>query len=397
MPQPPAGFRLSGVPSGIKTRAGVEDITLIVSDGPAVAAGVYTQNLFCAAPVEFDRQRTPSDNIRAIVSNAGNANACTGERGLRDAHEMARLAAAASGVGPDEVLVMSTGVIGELLPMEKIARGVEAAAAQLGTDEQSFLRAARGITTTDKGPKVAETRVTLPSGDSISIAGMAKGAGMIGPRMATMLCVLLTDARLTRDSAQQCVASAADESFNCISVEGHMSTNDTVLLLASGKAQSAPLTGADLEAFRAGLTSVCVELARMIPDDGEGATHLISIDVTGCRTRSEARQIAQTIAASPLVKCAITGGGPYWGRVLSAAGYAGVAFNPDRVAVSINGFAMFAAGQPVPFDAAAASRSIRDNRETRIELQFQEGTEKARFWTSDLTVEYVKFNADYKT
>jgi glutamate N-acetyltransferase / amino-acid N-acetyltransferase len=226
---------------------------------------------------------------------------------------------------------------------------------------------------------------------------MAKGAGMIGPRMATMLAVIMTDARLGLMDAQAALVDAVDDSFNCISVEGHMSTNDTVLLLASGKGATEPLKGADMTTFRQELRELCVELAQMIPDDGEGASHLIEVEVHGCRTRQDARKIAQTVADSPLVKCAITGGGPYWGRILSAAGYAGVPFAPTAARVSINDILMYKDGQPVPFDADEASRSIRENRRTHILLQFLEGSAQIHFWTSDLTVEYVKFNADYKT
>jgi glutamate N-acetyltransferase / amino-acid N-acetyltransferase len=207
----------------------------------------------------------------------------------------------------------------------------------------------------------------------------------------------MTDARLSLLDLQAALTDAVDESFNCISVEGHMSTNDTVLLLASGKASETAVKGPDLTTFRQALRELCVELATMIPDDGEGASHLIEIEVRGCRTRQEARQIAQTVADSPLVKCAITGGGPYWGRILSAAGYAGVPFSPSSVCVSINDILMCQNGQPVPFDADEASRSIRENRRTHILLQFLEGSAQVHFWTSDLTVEYVKFNADYKT
>lgn len=397
MPQPPLGFRLTGVACGIKSRAGAEDLTLVCCDSAAVAAGVYTQNLFCAAPVEFDRQRTPSANIRAVVANSGNANACTGERGLQDATVMARLAAAACGAHPDEVLVMSTGVIGDYLPMDRITAGIQAAAARLGTDDASFLAAARGITTTDKSEKMASRQVRLGSGTVVSLTGMAKGAGMIGPRMATMLCLILTDARLTPSVAQQALTDAVEQSFNCISVEGHMSTNDTVLLLANGAATLELLAADDLHRFRVALDELCVELAKMIPDDGEGSSHLIEVEVRGCRTREDARLIAQTVAASPLVKCAITGGGPYWGRILSAAGYAGVPFDPHRARIAMNGVLMYERGNPVRFDAAAASRSIREQRETHILLEFAAGSAGVRFWTSDLTVEYVKFNADYRT
>ena len=392
----PQGFRLTGVHCGIKQVTSKEDLTLIVTDGPSVAAAVYTQNLIVAAPVEWDRRLTPSERVRAVVVNSGNANACTGERGMRDAQEMARLAAQACGAEADQVLVMSTGVIGHFLPMEKVARGVAAAAQRLGTDEAAFLAAARGITTTDRSHKVASRRLSL-SGRESHITGMAKGAGMIGPSMATLLAVIMTDARLTPEAAQRVVAAAVDRSFNCISVEGHTSTNDTALLIATGAAHSAALAGPDLEQFQAALDEVCIELARMIPDDGEGASHLITIDVQGCARRDHAFRIAKTVANSALVKAAVAGADPNWGRIVSAAGYADVPFDPLELKLTLNGVAIFDGGGPLPFDAAALSRSMRDQRETHVELQFQQGDAHVRFWTSDLTVDYVRFNSQYTT
>jgi glutamate N-acetyltransferase / amino-acid N-acetyltransferase len=392
----PRGFQFAGVHAGIKRNPAKEDVTLIVADEPAVAAGVYTQNLVYAAPVAYDRQRTPSDQTRCVVVNSGNANACTGERGLRDAHEMARLAAEACGARPDQALVMSTGIIGEFLPMEKIAAGIAACAGKLAAAPESFLAAARGILTTDQGLK-AVSRTVEVAGREIRLAGMAKGAGMIGPRMATLLGVLLTDAKLTVDDAQAALRDAVDDSFNCISVEGHMSTNDTVLLLASGAAGGEPLQGEALAAFRAALRETAIELAKMIPDDGEGATHLMVIDVTGAKTRDDAHRIARTIADSALVKTAIHGGDPNWGRIVSAAGYAGVAFDPTCVGLTVNGYPLYADGAPVAFDAATVSQSMREHRETHIVLSLCEGVAEVRFWSSDLTVDYVKFNSDYHT
>jgi glutamate N-acetyltransferase/amino-acid N-acetyltransferase len=392
----PRGFRLTGVPCGIKADPTREDLTLVVADQPAVAAGVYTTNLVCAAPVTIDRQRTPSDRIRAVVVNSGNANACTGQRGLQDAQAMAQLAATACEAGPDQALVMSTGIIGVFLPMDKITVGIRTAADRLGSDEASFLAAARGITTTDKSHKVAGRTLEL-GGRTVRIAGMCKGAGMIGPRMATMLAVVLTDAALSVPDAHAALVAAVDDSFHCISVEGHMSTNDTVLLLASGAAVAAPLAGADLDTFRTVLRDVCIELAKQIPDDGEGATHLITIDVQGAATREDAFRIAKTVAESSLVKTAIAGGDPNWGRIVSAAGYAGVAFDPSRLALQVNGASLYRDGTPVPFDAADVSRSIRSRRETHVLLQLGAGDGAVRFWTSDLTVDYVRFNADYRT
>jgi len=392
----PLGFRFAGVHAGIKKNPGKEDLTLVHCEHGAVAAGTYTTNLVHAAPVVVDRGRTPSSDIRAVIVNSGNANACTGERGLADAREMTRLAAKAVGAKENQALVMSTGVIGQFLPMDKIAAGAAAAAKQLGTNETAFLAAARGILTTDKGVKVAGRTLEL-DGAAIRIAGMCKGAGMIGPKMATMLCVVTTDATLTPEAAQTVLSVAVEDSFNCISVEGHMSTNDTVLLLASGEAKKEPLSGKDLAAFQSALNELCVELARQIPDDGEGASHLITIEVRGCNTRDDARRIARTIADSALVKTAIAGGDPNWGRIVSAAGYAGVEFNPAGVDLAINGCSLYERGAPVAFDAKTVSASIKASRETMVVLSLREGTAAIRFWTSDLNAEYVRFNADYTT
>jgi glutamate N-acetyltransferase/amino-acid N-acetyltransferase len=392
----PLGFRFAGIYAGIKRNPNKEDLTLVLCPEGAVAAGVYTTNLVFAAPVAFDRQRTPSSDIRVVVVNSGNANACTGERGLSDAREMARLAAEAVGAKEHQALVMSTGVIGQFLPMEKIAAGVFVAARQFGTDENAFEAAARGILTTDKGVKIASRSLQI-DGTTIRLAGMCKGAGMIGPQMATMLCVVTTDAALTPETAQSALKSSVDDSFNCISVEGHMSTNDTVLLLASGAANKRPLTGSDLAAFQAALNELCIELARQIPDDGEGASHLITLDIRGCESNENARQIARTIADSALVKTAIAGGDPNWGRIVSAAGYAGVPFDPAGVDLTINGISLYERGAPVAFDAKTVSNAIKSARETSVVLTLREGAASIRFWTSDLNVEYVRFNADYTT
>ncbi len=392
----PHGFRLAGVHSGVKRNPAREDLTLVVSDRPAVAAGVYTQNLVFAAPVALDRSRTPGDGFRAVVINSGNANACTGERGLSDAREMAGLAAATCGARGEQALVMSTGVIGEFLPMPKIAAGIAAAAEKLGSDEAALVSAARGIMTTDTVHKLAG-RTTKLGGRTIQITGMAKGAAMIGPRMATMLGLVLTDAPLAPRSAQQALSGVVDDTFNCISVEGHMSTNDTVLLVANGAAGGEPLAGDDLAAFQDQLHEVCAELARAIPADGEGATHLVMIEVSGCADNDSARKIASTIADSPLVKTAIAGGDPNWGRIVSAAGYAGVPFDPRGVELNLNGFLVYRDGAPTAFDAAAVSNSIRAERDTIITLRFTEGDGRVRFWTTDLTAEYVRLNADYHT
>jgi glutamate N-acetyltransferase/amino-acid N-acetyltransferase len=388
---------MTGVHCGIKQDGSREDLTLICAEQPAVAAGVYTQNLVCAAPVLLDRQRTPSSSIRVVVVNSGNANACTGQRGADDALEMARQAAEACGARPEQALVMSTGIIGEYLPMAKVRAGIRDAAARLAGDEQGLLAAARGILTTDKSHKIACDSVQLTSGATVSIAGLAKGAGMIGPNMATMLAVLMTDAALEPTDAQRVLKAATDASFNCISVEGHTSTNDTVLLLASGAARKQPLVGDDLTAFSRVVEDVCIRLARQIPDDGEGASHLITIDVDGCSTRDEAMTIARTVASSALVKTGIAGNDPNWGRIVSAAGYSGVSFDPARLELYLNQTLLFAQGGPVAFDAQAVSRSMQEQREVHVRLVLDAGEASARCWTSDLTEAYVRLNADYHT
>jgi glutamate N-acetyltransferase/amino-acid N-acetyltransferase len=396
LPPIPAGFRLAGVHCGIKDDAGKEDLTLVAADQPSTAAAVYTQNVIVAAPVVLDRQRTPSDRMRVVVINSGNANACTGKQGQRDAQRMADLAAECAAAEASQSLVMSTGVIGELLPMDKIEAGIKAAAERLGDQGEALLAAAQGIMTTDKGPKIASRSLTI-NDQTVTVTGIAKGAGMIGPNMATMLAVILTDAALAPGDAQKALQEAVDQSFNCISVEGHMSTNDTVLLMASGAAVGEMKTEAHMAEFQATLNEVCVDLACMIPDDGEGASHLITIHVSGCASRDDAFRIAQTIANSALVKTGIAGADPNWGRILSAAGQAGVNFDPLGVTLSLNEFVVFRDGAPVEFDRDAASDSIREQRETLVEIQFSEGDASVRFWTSDLTVEYVRLNSEYTT
>jgi glutamate N-acetyltransferase / amino-acid N-acetyltransferase len=395
-PSIPKGYRLAGVCAGLKRDSQKLDLALIVSERPATAAGVYTQNLVFAAPVKFDRARTPGAHFRMVVVNSGNANACTGERGDRDVARMAELAATTCGASPEQALVLSTGVIGEFMPMEKIAAGISAAAGRLASDEAALLAAAHGMMTTDTRHKLAGRSLQV-AGQTVQITGMAKGAAMIGPRMATMLGLILTDAALEPAVAQRALAAAVEDSFNCISVDGHMSTNDTVLLVANGASGTSPLTGADLAQFQKALDEVCGELARAIPADGEGATHLVTIDVRGCATRAAAHRIAKTIAESPLVKTALAGGDPNWGRVVSAAGYSGVPFNPAGVTLHLNGVNLYRDGSPVAFDAAAVSKSIRDQYETSIVIEFREGQAGVRFWTTDLTDEYVKLNADYHT
>ncbi|MCA9193023.1 MAG: bifunctional glutamate N-acetyltransferase/amino-acid acetyltransferase ArgJ [Planctomycetales bacterium] len=393
----PRGYQFAGVSANIKARPNTKDVSLLVSNVPAVAAGVYTQNQVVAAPVVLCRSRTPMSHARAIVINSGNANACTGAQGDRDANNMCELV---SGSMPDmesaDVLVMSTGVIGKFLPMDKVEKGILAASQTLSSSTDGFLAAADGILTTDAGRKITSRSCQLGSRE-IRIAGMAKGAGMIGPNMATMLCCILTDAPLTSPQAQQLLTTAANVSFNNISVEGHTSTNDTMLLMANGQAGGAPLTESELAEFAEHLQSMCIELAKKIPADGEGATHLIEICVRGANNEQDARRVAKEVASSNLVKSAIYGGDPNWGRIVSAAGYANVPITISKLSLTLNGIALFAAGEPLSFDTKVASQAIRDNFNTVIELTIGDGPGECHHWTSDLTVEYVRFNSEYTT
>jgi glutamate N-acetyltransferase/amino-acid N-acetyltransferase len=394
----PEGYLVAGVHARIKRDPQKPDFTLIMSEQDATGVGVYTQNLVVGAPVVLNRERTPSDRIRCVAINSGIANACTGERGLEDARQMARLAATACAAEEDQALVLSTGLIGEFLPMDKIEQGVMSAAVKLGRNEASLTTAARGMMTTDLLHKIAGRTVALEDRE-VQITGIAKGAGMVGPNMATMLAVIMTDAALEPGVAQAALTAAANESFNCVSVDGHTSTSDTVLLLANGAAGGKPLQAGndDLARFQAALEELCIELAKAVAADGEGASHLITLEVTGCASRASALQIARTIANSPLVKTAVAGNDPNWGRIVSAAGYAGVPFKPECLCLRINGTLLYEGGAPVEFDADAVSNAMRNSHDTLVELSLDEGDARARFWTCDFTAEYVRINADYHT
>jgi glutamate N-acetyltransferase/amino-acid N-acetyltransferase len=391
----PRGFRAAAVRAGLKA-SGSLDMAILAADSGCAAAGTFTTNRVAAAPVQWDRGLVPSDSIRGIVVNAGNANAATGAAGLDNVRRTAVAAAMGLGCRPEDVLVASTGVIGRPLPIELVEAGVRRALGELSGDVSAMTAASEAILTTDTRPKVWSRRCVV-GGQLVTLTGIAKGAAMIGPRMATMLAFLLTDARVRPADLDRILRSAVDDSFNCISVEGHMSTNDTVLALASGAAHETHLQGDDLAAFAALVREACLALARMIPEDGEGATHLITIDVEGCRDRDQARSVARTVADDALIKTAIHGADPNWGRILSAAGRAGVAFDPGEVSLWLNGVLLYDAGTPAPFDAAAISAALRARREVNIRLRFGQGHATMRFWTCDLTAEYVRLNADYTT
>jgi len=393
----PKGYRFAGVHCGLKSDPNLLDLTLVVSDIPATVAGVYTQNLVSGAAVVVDRTRTPGTGFKAMVANSRIANDCTGEQGVRDAYEMTELAAHYADAEPDKALVMSTGVIGVMLPMDKVRAGIAEAAKQLSSDEEAFMRAARGIMTTDTVEKVASRQITFQSGEAVTIAGFCKGAAMIAPNMRTMLAMIMTDVALEPAIAQKLLGESVEESFNCISVDGHTSPSDTVLLYANGAAVATPPTSNDLTQFVNVLRDLCIELAIKIPADGEGVSHLITVNVQGCKTREDAKRIARKVAEDVLVKTAICGADPNWGRIVSAAGTAGVPFDPKGVSLQINGFELFRNGEPLPFEKTMVSDSIRHNRETHFLLTFKEGNEAIRFWTTDLTTEYVRLNSDYTT
>lgn len=384
------GYRFAGVISKLRTEPDRRDLAVIVSDRPATAAGVFTQNRVCAAPVQICRERLPRADARAVVICSGNANACTGEQGLADARRMAELVANDIGCAPEQVLVASTGVIGRPLPMPILEAGIPKATAALRPGREAFNDAAHAILTTD-------TRIKVSSWRSLAgtVTGFAKGAAMIGPNMATMLGFLFTDAAVEAQDLQDILRRSTADTFNCISVEGHTSTNDTVLILANGAGPA--LTGKALQSFEKSVHEVCAELARAIAEDAEGAQHLITINVEGCRTDADARTIAKAIAESALVKTAVFGADPNWGRVVSAAGYAGVEFEERDLSLWMGSFLLYERGVPVPFDAKLASAYLRDNRNVDFRVTLELGMGRCTFYTCDLTTDYVNLNADYTT
>jgi glutamate N-acetyltransferase/amino-acid N-acetyltransferase len=388
------GYRYAGVHSGLRPEPDRLDLALVVSDAPAAAAGAFTQNRVKAAPVHVCRERLPAGDARGVVICSGNANACTGQRGLEDARRMAAVAAEAVGCRPGQMLVCSTGVIGRHLPMPVIEGGIRAAGERLEGNTDALERAARAILTTDTRIKVASRELRL--GDAlVRLTGFAKGAAMIGPNMATMLAFVCSDAAVAADDLARLVPRAAEETFNCVSVEGHTSTNDTLLFFANG--QGPKLRGAELAAFDEAATAVCAELARAIAADAEGATHLVRLDVEGLRDDAEARRVARAVADSPLVKTALFGADPNWGRVVSAAGYAGVEFDEPQLSLWLGDLLLYKAGVPQPFDAATVSAHMKGQRELHLRLQFTLGRGRCTFWTCDLGYEYVRLNADYTT
>ena len=400
------GFRVAGVHAGLKPD-GALDMALIVSDRPCVAAGVFTTNLVKAAPVIVDMeklQRNPA-GIRAVLINTKCANACTGEQGIANAHQMARWAAEALGLSEDEVLVMSTGVIGTQLPMEKIRHGIGLLVEALGDDWNAT---ARGIMTTDTRPKLASIGwENEEGGGGYTIAGIAKGAGMIAPNMATMLGVMVTDAALPDvRSAETLLRGATDVTFNRVVVDGDMSTNDTLLLLANGASGTKVEGGRNQVGFHYALTMAAEKLAQDIVRDGEGVTKFITLEILNAASNAAAKQIANTIATSALVKTAFYGGDPNWGRIIAAAGRAGVPVDPSRMKLHISngqpegedyyGLLLFENGMPTAYDEARAS-AIMSGAEITVVLNCGQGDGQATVWTCDLSHDYVSINGHYRT
>ncbi|MEI6232812.1 MAG: bifunctional glutamate N-acetyltransferase/amino-acid acetyltransferase ArgJ [Planctomycetota bacterium] len=394
------GFRTATLHCGIKSAANKPpDMSLVVCDTLAATAGAFTKNLVCAAPVTLCRKHLKKCKgyARALVINSGNANACTGEQGIADAQTMANLTAAGIACKPEEVLVFSTGIIGRKMPMDKVTAGI-AATADCIAKTACTGDFARGILTTDLVPKTAAARCTI-DGVTVSISGACKGSGMIAPNMATMLGFVATDAVISPAVLQECVSGIVDETFNCVTVDGDTSTNDSIVVLASGHAKNKKISkasGAAYTAFRTALHAVCDSLALQIAADGEGATHTITVYVGGTKKDSDAKKIAKTIAESPLVKTAIAGNDPNWGRIVAASGRAGVKFDPNVASLTVNGIELFRDGEPTPFDKAAASAALKP-RETSLVLLVGDGPGRAKYYTCDYTHEYITINAEYHT
>jgi len=402
----PRGFRFSAVRAGIKP-SGNPDLACAVADAPAQAAAMFTGNRVVAAPVTLGREHlhTTGGMVRAVVVNSGNANCATGAPGMLAARQSCQAAARQFGCKPAEVIPCSTGIIGVPLPVEKLVNALPAAAAALAPGAHALSRFARAILTTDTRPKVAHRLVEI-DGQTIRLAGACKGAGMIHPRLvtthspspaahATMLAYLFTDAHIEAAVLQAMLQNSVETSFNRISIDGDTSTNDTVLLLASG-ASGVPVWHHH-EDFRAALHDLCRELALAIVEDGEGITHVVTLEVTGAPSDADALQVARAIAQSPLVKTAWAGADPNWGRLASSIGASGVAIDPDTLNITLEGLPVCENGSRAPsFDEAAVHAAMTQRRFT-VAVDLRVGTGSCRFWTTDLTREYVTINADYSS
>ncbi len=390
----PKGFRFAGVPCGLKPQR--RDLALVVSDVPAAAAGLFTVNKAAAAPVLDGRGRVPAEGVRAIVANSGNANALTGPAGLEDVAAIRAAAAQALGIQKRAVLTASTGVIGQRLPADKVVAAMPALVAGLG---EHASHAAEAILTTDTRPKLTFREVVL-GGKPATLTAVCKGSGMIAPQLATVLCFVVTDAAVTPKVLQEALARAVDRTFHMLTVDGDMSTNDCVYALANGLAGNPRIAGpgADLDVLQAALEDLCGELARAVAADGEGATRLLEVVVEGAPSEAEARDAARAVASSPLVKAAMFGADPNWGRILSTvgarAGSQGWDVDPHRARVSIQGVEVYGPSGPREVDADALKVRMREPRVDLL-VRLAEGSARAVGWGCDLSYDYVKINADY--
>ncbi len=409
----PLGFRATGLYAGIKTR-NAPDVGMLVCETRAAAAAAFTTNKVFAAPVKVGREHVADGRLRAIVVNAGNANACTGKQGEKDARRMCALTAQVLGCDATDVLPSSTGIIGHMLPMEKIEAGILDCGKFLGDSLEHALLFADSILTTDTKRKSAAVEFKLGR-ERVTVAGVCKGSGMIGPRLAvasakgkanarrslrgkhaTMLAYLTTDAQVSPVLLRKLLGAASDVSFNTVTIDDHASTNDTAVILASGVCAAKVDSRKATATFAASLNEVCQSLAYQIAADGEGATKVVIVRVKGAATQAAATAMARAIANSPLVKCAMHGSNPNWGRIVSAAGMAGVPFDPDCCTLTLAGTVVFRNGQPLPFDIAKVSESLKHS-EVTAELSCGMGKFEATVWTCDLSKDYITINAEYHT
>lgn len=390
----PRGFAAAGIRAGIK-KSGNLDLALIYTEKKAALAGTFTQNKVAAAPVIYDREVVATGSGHAIIANAGCANACTGEQGLKDAREMAAAAAEALGCRADDVIVGSTGIIGVNLPMDKVTAGIKKIVGELS--DMGSEDANRAIMTTDTKPKACSCSLVL-GGKEVRLGAICKGSGMIRPNMATMLCYITTDAAITAPLLQKAVSGAVEYSFNMVSVDGDMSTNDSCVCLANGEAGN-PLIDSendDYDAFAARLKEICIGLAQRMAADGEGATKLITVKVAGARTFPEAKATAMAVAQSPLVKTAFFGEDPNWGRVICAVGYADAPMVPEKTIVRFGDVVVFDKGLGAKFDEGKL-RQVMSRHDITIGVELGLGDAEATVWTCDFSYEYVKINGEYHT
>lgn len=388
------GFTAAGVKAGIK-KSGNLDVAVIYTKTQAVVAGTFTQNKVAAAPVYVSKEVVATGTAHAIVANAGCANACTGQQGLDDAHKMAQIAAEELGVNANDVIVGSTGVIGVNLPMDKLEAGIKDAVANLSADGSG--NAGRAIITTDTHSKSVTCEFEL-SGKTVRMGAIAKGSGMIRPNMATMLCYITTDIAIDQTLLQKAVSGCVEKSFNMISVDGDMSTNDMVIVLANGEANNAKITeeNADYQIFFDKLMMLCTELAKQIAADGEGASKFLTINVKGAKSFADAKTVGMAIANSPLVKTAFFGEDPNWGRVICAVGYSGADMVPEKTVVKFGGITIFANGTGATYDEKALAHVMKE-KDIVIDIELNMGQEDATVWSCDLSYEYVKINGEYHT